>query len=55
LTLKSKERKNHYKDWPLKKQTTFAFGQFTTISGHFFPTAYIYISQNLGADGHFES
>ena len=26
------------KDWPLKKLTTFAFGQFTTISGHFLPT-----------------
>ena len=24
------------KEWRLKKETTFAFGQFTTISGHFF-------------------
>ena len=43
------------KDWILKKQTTFAFGQFTTISGRFFAN-YIhkYLSQNLGSDGHFE-
>ena len=26
------------KDWELKKETTFAFGKFTTISGHFLPT-----------------
>ena len=24
-----------------KKETTFVFGQFTTISGHFLPTTYI--------------
>ena len=24
------------KDWELEKETTFAFGQFKTISGHFF-------------------
>ena len=24
-----------HKDWRLKKLTTFAFGQFATISGHF--------------------
>ena len=29
------------KDWPFKKETTFVFGQFTTISGHFLPTTYI--------------
>jgi hypothetical protein len=29
---------NHTKDWPFKKETTLAFGQFTTISGHFLPT-----------------
>ena len=23
------------KEWGLEKETTFAFGQFTTISGHF--------------------
>ena len=27
------------KAWPLKKLTTFAFGQFTTISGRFLPIA----------------
>ena len=32
---------NHYenkatKDWKLKKETTFAFGYFSTTSGHFF-------------------
>ena len=26
------------KDWRLKKQTTFAFGHFTTVSGYFLPT-----------------
>ena len=37
----------------LEKETTFAFGHFKTIAGHFFAN-YIFISQNLGADGHFE-
>ena len=30
------------KDWPIKKMTTFEFGHFTTIFGHFFAN-YIYI------------
>ena len=33
------------KEWRLKKETTFAFGQFTTISGHFFAN-YINISHS---------
>ena len=41
------------KDWPFKKETTFEFGQFTTFFCLFLPTTW-YISQNLGADGHFE-
>ena len=35
-----------YKEWRLKKETTFAFGQFTTISGHFFAN-YINIFHNI--------
>ena len=31
-----------HKDWPIKKMTTFEFGHFTTIFGHFFAN-YIYI------------
>ena len=31
------------KDWPIKKMTTYEFGHFTTIFGHFFAN-YIYIS-----------
>ena len=30
-------------DWPIKKLTTFEFGHFPTIFGHFFAN-YIYIS-----------
>ena len=42
------------KEWRLKKETTFAFGQFTTISGHFFCQIHKYLSQYLSSDGHFE-
>ena len=31
------------KDWPIKKMTTYEFGYFITIFGHFFAN-YIYIS-----------
>ena len=43
------------KEWGIERETTFAFCQFMTISGHFV-TNYIhkYFSQNLSADGHFE-
>ena len=30
------------KDWELKKETTFAFGYFTTISGHFFNKSHVF-------------
>ena len=36
------------------KDTTFEFGYFMTISGHFFWQLHKYLSQNLGFDGHFE-
>ena len=36
------------------KDTTFAFGNFTTIYGHFFCQLHRYLSQNVGADSHFE-
>ena len=42
------------KEWRLKKETTFAFGQFTTISGHFFCQLHKYLPQYLSSDGHFE-
>ena len=32
-----------HKDWPIKKMTTYEFGYFITIFGHFFAN-YIYIS-----------
>ena len=35
------------------KETTFAFGHFTTIYGHFLAN-FIDLSQKLCADGHFE-
>ena len=34
------------KDWELKKETTFAFGYFSTTSGHFF-TIYICIFHKI--------
>jgi hypothetical protein len=36
------------------EDTTSAFGDFTNIHGHFFCQLHRYLSQNLGADGHFE-
>ena len=34
------------KDWELEKETTFAFGYFKTISGHFFAN-YIFIFHKI--------
>ena len=41
-------------DLCVKKETTFRVGHFTTISGPFLQTTYIYLSQKRGLDGHFE-
>ena len=49
-----REQNNQIKVWELEKYTNFMFGHFTTISGHFFCHLHIYLSQNLGADDHFE-
>ena len=42
------------KDWRLKKLTTFAFGQFPTISGHFLAKHITIFQKTYGSDGHFE-
>ena len=33
------------KDWPIKKMTTYEFGYFITIFGHFLPTTYISLTK----------
>ena len=43
-----------YKDWRLKKETTFAFGHFMTISGHFITNYITIFHKKCGSDGHFE-
>ena len=45
-TIWEKKLCNFYKDWELKKETTFAFGYFSTTSGHFF-TIYICIFHKI--------
>ena len=42
------------KDWRLKKETTFEFGHFYDHFGSICCQLQIYLSQNWGADSHFE-